>query len=136
MASALTLRAEHRTVLAARLARRPASLVVALCAAWCDTCRGFRPVFERLAAARSDSLFLWLDIDDDGVLAGDIEIDGFPSLAVFKSELPVFFGVAEPRERHLMRVLAAMAEAPPRPVAVPEAVAMLPRELLHAAGRR
>lgn len=132
MASALTLRAEHRPVLAELLARRPASLVVALCAAWCDTCRGFRPVFERLAAARSDSLFLWLDIDDDSAVAGDIEIDGFPSLAVFKSGLPVFFGVAEPQERHLMRVLAAMAQGLPRPVFVPEAVAMLPRTLVRA----
>jgi thioredoxin 1 len=133
MASALTLRAEHRTVLAELLARRPASLVVALCAAWCDACRGFRPVFERLAAARSDSLFLWLDVDDDGAVTGDIEIDGFPSLAVFKSGLPVFFGVAEPRERHLTRVLAAMVEGRPRPVSVPEPVAMLPRTLVRVA---
>lgn len=135
MASALTLRAEHRPVLAGLLASPPASLVVALCAAWCDTCRGFRPVFERLAAARSDLLFLWLDVDDDAAVAGDIEIDGFPSLAVFRSGLPVFFGVAEARERHLARVLAAMAEEPPRPASVPEAVAMLPCRLVLEARR-
>lgn len=119
-------------MLAELLARDPGSLVVALCAAWCETCRAFRPVFERLAAAQRDSLFLWLDIDDDSVVAGDIEIDGFPSLAVFRSGLPVFFGVAEPQERHLVRVLAAMAEGLPRPVSVPEAVAVLPRTLVRA----
>ena len=114
----------------------PGSLVVALCAAWCETCRAFRPVFDRLAAARSVSLFLWLDVDEDTAVAGDIEIDGFPCLAVFRSGLPVFFGVAEPHERQLMRVLAAMAEGPPRPVAVPETVAMLPRMLAERAQAR
>jgi thioredoxin reductase (NADPH) len=119
-------------VLAERLARNPASLVVALCADWCETCRAFRPVFDRLAAAQSDALFLWLDIDDDSAVAGEIEIEGFPSLAVFRSGLPVFFGVAEPQERQLMRVLAAMAEGVLRPLPVPEAVATLPRALVRA----
>jgi thioredoxin reductase (NADPH) len=103
----------------------PALLVVALCAAWCGTCRAFRPVFERLAAAQSDSLFLWLDVDDDSAIVGEIEVDGFPWLAVFRSGLPVFFGLAEPHERHLMRVLEKMAEEPPRHLAVPDAVALL-----------
>ena len=100
-------------------------LVVALCAAWCGTCRAFRPVFERLAAAQSDSLFLWLDVDDDSAIVGEIEVDGFPWLAVFRSGLPVFFGVAEPHERHLTRLLAEMAEGAPRGLAAPEAVALL-----------
>lgn len=60
-----------------RLAKCPASLVLALCAAWCDTCRGFRPVFERLAAERRDWLFLWLDVEDDEEIIGGIDIDRF-----------------------------------------------------------
>lgn len=132
MTFALTLRAEDRPALRQLLARRPASLVVALCAAWCGTCRGFRPVFERLAATRSDSLFLWLDVEEDVALAGDIDIDAFPSLAVFRSGLPVFFGVAEPHEPHLLRLFAAISEGLPVPCPVPEAVAMLPRALVEA----
>jgi thioredoxin 1 len=133
MPFALTLHADHRSALAERLAKPPPSLVVALCAAWCDACRAFRSTFERLAGSRPDSLFVWLDVEDDSAVVGDIEIEGFPSLAVFHSGLPVFFGVTRPQEGILLRLLAALVETEPRPVAVSDAVAVLPLALVRAA---
>lgn len=44
---ALTSRSDHRRVLAERLAKPPGATIIGLCAAWCDTCRQFRPSFER-----------------------------------------------------------------------------------------
>ena len=44
----------------------PARLVVvSLCAAWCDTCSEFRAAYERIAQARPQTTFVWLDIEDD-----------------------------------------------------------------------
>src|SRR5207253_4198881 len=45
-------------------------VVVALCAAWCDTCNEFRASFERIAEARPDVVFVWLDIEDDSDVCG------------------------------------------------------------------
>jgi thioredoxin reductase (NADPH) len=77
---------------------------------------------------------VWLDVEDDSPVVGDIEIEGFPSLAVFQSGLPVFFGVTRPQEGVLLRLLAAVMETEPRPVAVSDAVAVLPFALARAAG--
>lgn len=114
---------------AAELAQRlPAkTLVIGLCAQWCGTCRDFRPLFEQLAAARPQALFVWLDIEDDSGLAGDIDIDDFPTIAVFRGTVPVHFGVSLPHEGIVGRLLAALENGTARAVEVPTAVALLPQ---------
>jgi len=106
-----------------------AATVVALCAAWCDTCRAFRPVFDRLADGRLDVRFIWLDIEDESALVGDIDVENFPTLAVFRGDVPVFFGVCLPQPAVIARLIAAFMEEDPVPAAVPAAVAALPRLL-------
>lgn len=133
MPVALTLRSEHRRVLAERLAQAPAATIIGLCAAWCDTCREFRASFERLADARRDALFVWLDIEDDSAVVGDIEFENFPSLAVFREGVPVFFGATSPQEGVVRRLLAALAHGAPVAVPVPDEVAALPRTLARLA---
>lgn len=85
-------------------------MVVALCAAWCDTCRTFWPSFERLADARGSTLFVWLDIEDDCAVVGDIDVENFPSFAVFRNGAPVFFGVTTPQDGVVARLLAALTD--------------------------
>lgn len=133
--SALTLRGSHRRVLADRLARSPAATVVGLCAAWCDVCRQFQPLFERLARAHRDAVFVWLDIEDDNAVVGDIEVENFPALAVFRSGVPVFFGPTVPQEGPVGRLLAALTQREPLAVPVPQEVAALPRRLARLAER-
>jgi thioredoxin reductase (NADPH) len=106
-----------------------AATVVVLCAAWCDACRAFRPVFERLADASRDTRFIWLDIEDDAALVGDIDVENFPTLAVFRGDVPVFFGVCEPQRAVIARLIAAFMQDEPVRTAVPDAVAALPRLL-------
>lgn len=108
----------------------PAAVTVfALCAAWCDTCRAFRPVFDRLADAHRDARFIWLDIEDEAALVGDIDVENFPTLAVFRGNVPVFFGVCLPQPAVIARLIAAFMEDEPVRAAVPDAVAALPRLL-------
>ena len=105
-----------------------ARVVVALCADWCGTCREFAPAFARLAAAFPDALFVWLDVEDDSDVAGDIEVDNFPTLAVYADGHPVHFGVTLPLEPVVHRLLRTLDGAA-APIAAGAAVAGLPQRL-------
>ena len=57
-----------------QIANRDRLLVACLCATWCKTCTEFRGTFDKLAAADPGATFVWLDVEDDSALVGDIEI--------------------------------------------------------------
>ncbi len=101
-------------------------LVACLCAAWCKTCGEFRDTFERLAAAHAGARFVWLDVEDDSALVGDIEIENFPTLAVFRGGEPLFYGVTMPQEGVVARTLASLARADRAAMAIPQEIAGLP----------
>src|SRR6476469_660346 len=87
-----------------------AATVVVMCAEWCDVCRTLRPSLGDLVAARRDIRFIWLDIEDDAALVGDIDVENFPTLAIFRGDMPVFFGVSLPQLPVIARLVAAMVE--------------------------
>ncbi len=100
-------------------------LVVCFCAAWCDTCDAVRAALERIAARDAASTYIWLDIEDDAALVGDIEIENFPTLAVYRDGAALFFGVSPPQEGVIARTLGAFASPDAKSVEVPAAVAEL-----------
>ena len=104
-------------------------LAVFLCAAWCQTCGEFRGTFERLAKADPDARLVWLDVEDDSALIGDLEIENFPTLAVFRGSKPLFYGVTMPQEGVVARTLASLKRDDREPVSVPEAIAGVPAAL-------
>ena len=106
-----------------------ALLVVCLCAAWCDTCTEFRVTFDKLAQSQPGARFAWLDVEDDSKLVGDIDIENFPTLAVFRGGTPLFYGVTLPQEGVVARTLASLAGPDCDAVAVPEEIAGLPEAL-------
>jgi thioredoxin 1 len=55
-------------------------IVACLCAAWCGTCVGYRAAFEQLAARHPDKTFVWIDIEDQADVVGDLDVDNFPTL--------------------------------------------------------
>jgi thioredoxin reductase (NADPH) len=85
-------------------------VVFSLCAAWCDTCRVFRATYERVAADLVGHRFVWLDIEDDSELCGDVDVETFPTLAVFRGETLVHFGPSLPQREPVARLIAALAE--------------------------
>ena len=94
-----------------RLADGPV-IVIALCADWCGTCREFQPVLERIALAHPEMMFAWADIEDDAELVGDIELDSFPTLAIFHRGTPLHFGASLPLEPVVTRLIRSTAATP------------------------
>ncbi|MGA2549349.1 MAG: thioredoxin family protein [Burkholderiaceae bacterium] len=127
MSRLLTTSPADASLLARRLGET--RLVIALCAAWCGTCKEFQAVFARIAQKRPDAVFVWLDIEDDSALAGDVDVEDFPTLAVFRDGVPVHFGVSLPQEGVVTRLLSALLEANVPPASVPKEVAELPHLL-------
>jgi thioredoxin 1 len=103
--------------------------VIALCAAWCHTCEEFLPAFRRIAADHPGSRFVWLDIEDDAAMVGDIEVEDFPTLAIYDGASLVHFGASLPHEALVRRLVAAFAERGHRALDTPAAAATLPLRL-------
>ena len=104
-------------------------LVACLCATWCKTCTEFRGTFDKLSAAHPGAKFVWLDVEDDSALVGDIEIENFPTLAVFRGDLPLFYGVTMPQEGVVARTLASLQRPDRDAIEVPDEIAGLPGAL-------
>jgi thioredoxin 1 len=71
-------------------------IVACLCAAWCGTCGSYRAAFEDLAARHPDKHFVWIDIEDQADVVGDLDVDNFPTLLIQKHDVVAFFGTVLP----------------------------------------
>jgi thioredoxin len=128
----LTASPIDRQVLASRWNADGVLVVISLCAAWCHTCGEFREAFERIAAERGEVQFVWLDIEDDHEICGDIDVENLPTLAVFRGDVPVHFGVSTPQEATVARLIDELASRTVSARDVPEEVRALPGALRGA----
>jgi thioredoxin reductase (NADPH) len=115
--------------LADRLSDSDSLVVVCLCAAWCDTCTAFRVSFERIAEARPSEVFVWLDVEDDSEICGDIDIENFPTLAVYRGGRLLHYGVSLPQEGSVARLVDEMVTRTSGVTNAPQAVLELPRAM-------
>ena len=122
------LTASEQGTIARAFADSSRLVVVSLCAAWCDTCTEFRAAYERLAQARPQATFVWLDIEDDAEIAGDIDVENFPTLAIYRNGAPVHFGVSLPHETTVGRLVDALADTGSPLSDAPDEVAELPEK--------
>jgi len=104
-------------------------LVACLSATWCKTCTEFRGTFDKLATENAGAIFVWLDVEDDSALVGDIDIENFPTLAVFRRGKPLFYGVTMPQEGVVARTLASLNRDDRDAIDVPEEIAAIPGAL-------
>lgn len=84
--------------------------VVCLCAAWCGTCGIYRPLFDELARAHPDVRFEWVDIEDESDLAGDLDVETFPTLLIADGQRARFLGPLLPQAAVLQRLLASLRD--------------------------
>ena len=82
-------------------------VVACLCAAWCDVCKQYRPGFEGLAAEYREQQFVWIDIEDQADLVGDLDVENFPTILIQHRDIVVFYGTMLPEPRQVARLLEA-----------------------------
>lgn len=109
MSNCITLENHNRTQLAQWL-NQDAWLVACLCAGWCDTCRGYRSSFERLAAMHPDKRFIWIDIEDQADFIGDLDVENFPTLLIQREDVVAFFGTMLPDMKIADRLIQSLSE--------------------------
>ena len=85
-------------------------VVACLCAAWCDVCNAYLPKFTALSQQYPEVLFLWIDIEDQAALVGDLDIDNFPTLLIQHREVVTFFGTMQPDTLQLKRIIQSQLE--------------------------
>jgi thioredoxin 1 len=110
-----------------------ASLLVAcLCAQWCRTCDGYRPLFAQLQADFPQAQFRWVDIEDEADLVDPIEVDNFPTLLIATGGQARFFGFITPHIETLRRLILAQQDATATPLVSIEIQALTRRLQMHS----
>jgi thioredoxin 1 len=82
--------------------------VFGLCAQWCGVCRDWRASFDAVAAQHTDDRFVWVDVEDENDVVGDLDIETFPSLLVGTAQRVLFFGTVLPSPQLLTRLLESL----------------------------
>ncbi|MFC3457172.1 MULTISPECIES: thioredoxin family protein [Massilia] len=112
----LTLELDNRDTIAAAI-EGDRWVVACLCAAWCGTCGGYRAAFDGLAARHPDKVFVWIDIEDQADVVGDLDVENFPTLLVQREDTVAFFGTMLPDPAVADRLVQAQAELAPEELA-------------------
>jgi thioredoxin-like negative regulator of GroEL len=102
----ITLDNDNRAATAAALAGGGWT-VACLCAGWCGTCTSYRAAFEQLAARHPDKHFVWIDIEDQADVVGELDVENFPTLLIQRADTVAFFGTVLPDPALAERLLAA-----------------------------
>lgn len=85
-------------------------VVACLCAGWCDVCKQYRAGFEALASDYPDAQFVWIDIEDQADLVGDLDVENFPTILMQRDDVVAFYGTMLPEPRQVARLLSAQME--------------------------
>lgn len=108
---ALTLEQDNRPELSALLTA-DGWAVYCLCAEWCDVCKSYRASFDAWAEEQSQHRFIWIDIEDQADLVGDIDIENFPTLLFQRGDTVAFFGTVLPDIAVAKRLLSSYSGKP------------------------
>jgi thioredoxin 1 len=66
------------------------TVVVDFWAPWCGPCRGFAPVFERVAEEHPDVVFAKVNTDEEQEIASHFQIRSIPTLMVFRDKIIIY----------------------------------------------
>ena len=85
-------------------------VVACLCAAWCDVCKQYRSGFDALADEHPQHQFVWIDIEDQADLVGDLDVENFPTILIQHRDTVVFYVTMLPEPRQVARLLQAQLD--------------------------
>jgi thioredoxin len=67
-----------------------ATVIIDYWAPWCGPCRGFAPIYERVAEQHPDVVFAKVNTDEEQEIAAHFQIRSIPTLMVFREQIIVF----------------------------------------------
>jgi thioredoxin 1 len=67
-----------------------ATVIIDYWAPWCGPCRGFAPIYERVAEQHPDVVFAKVNTDEEQEIAAHFQIRSIPTLMVFRDQIIVF----------------------------------------------
>src|SRR5258706_870525 len=67
-----------------------ATVIIDYWAPWCGPCRGFAPIYERVAEQHPDVVFAKVNTDEEQEIAAHFQIRSIPTLMVFRDQIVVF----------------------------------------------
>jgi len=103
-------------------------LVACLCAAWCRLCDSYRETFAQLREQHPGCRFVWVDIEDDAELLGDLDVETFPTFVIGVGSQLRFIGPVTPQLATAQRLIESVLQSgAASPGASPEAQALLSR---------
>ena len=85
-------------------------VVACLCAGWCDVCKQYRAGFDALALQYPEHQFVWIDIEDQSDLIGELDVENFPTILMQRGDTVAFYGTMMPEPRQVARLLEAQLE--------------------------
>lgn len=80
-------------------------VVACLCAAWCDVCTRYRQAFDQWAGEVQQAHLVWIDVEDQADLVGNIDIENFPTLLIQRGHRVDFLGTVMPDVAVAQRLL-------------------------------
>ena len=87
---------------------------VCLCAQWCRVCGEYRVLFDALAQELPQTRFVWVDVEDEDEVAGDLDVETFPTLLIADGNHARFLGPLLPQTQVLARLLSSLQTDGPR----------------------
>lgn len=109
----LTLTHQNRASFTASL-HAQSWIMACLCADWCNTCKSYQSLFAALALRFPEVQLVWIDIEDQADVVGDLDIENFPTILIQQGHQVLFFGTMLPEiqlaERLLQSKLSASGE--------------------------
>ena len=87
-----------------------------LCAQWCGVCRDYQ-AFVELQQRQSDAQWVWVDIEAQSDLLGDLDIENFPTLLITQGDALRFLGTVTPQPEVAERLLQSLLDGNRYPVA-------------------
>ena len=85
---------------------------ICLCAEWCRVCGEYRVLFDALAQVLPQTRFVWVDVEDEDEVAGDLDVETFPTLLIADGTHARFLGPLLPQGPVLARLLASLQTEP------------------------
>jgi thioredoxin 1 len=66
------------------------TVIIDFWAPWCGPCKGFAPVYDKVAESNPDVVFAKVNTDDEQEIAAHFQIRSIPTLMVFRDQIIVF----------------------------------------------